>query len=62
MYSAACICHEKKNFAPVRILNLFIESFVNPFVNIAFFHNSFNLFLFDVTFFSLLSKSVFFTK
>ena len=46
------------------MLNLFIKSFVNPFVDIAltFFDNSFNSFLFEVTFFSLLSKSVFFTK
>ena len=46
------------------ILNLFIKSFVNPFVDIAwnFFDSSFNSFLFDVTSFSLLSKSVFFTK
>ena len=43
---------------------LFIKSFVKPFVDIAltFFDNSFNSFLFDVTSFSLLSKSVFFTK
>ena len=46
-------------FAPLRILNLFIKSFVNSFVNIAltFFHRSFNSFLFEVR--SLLSKSVF---
>ena len=46
------------------ILNLFIKSFVNPFVDIVwnFFDSSFNSFLFDVTSFSLLSKSVFFTK
>ena len=55
---------EEKCFAPLRILNLFIRCFVNPFVDIAltFFDNSFNSFLFDVTFFSLLSKSAFFTK
>ena len=42
------------------MLNLFIKSFVNPFLDIAltFFGSSFNLFLFDATFFSLLSKSV----
>ena len=39
---------KEKYFAPLRILNLFIKSFVNP--------------LFDVSFFSLLSKSVFLTK
>ena len=46
------------------ILNIFIKSFVNPFVDIAwnFFDSSFNSFLFDVTSFSLLSKSVFFKK
>ena len=44
--------------------NLSIKSFVNPFVDIAltFFHSSFNSFFFDVKSFSLLSKSVFFTK
>ena len=49
---------------PLRILNLFIKSFVNPFVDIAltFFDSSFNSFLFDVTFLSLLLKSVFFMK
>ena len=46
------------------MLNLFIKSFVNPSVDIAltFFDSSFNSFLFDVTSFSLLSKSVFFMK
>ena len=50
------------------MLNLFIKSFVNPFVDIAltFSSSSFNLFLLEVTFlfkfFSLLSNSVFFTK
>ena len=55
---------EEKYFAPFRVLTLFIKSFVNPFVDIilTFFDNSFNLFLFKVTFFSLLSKSVIFTK
>ena len=49
-----------KYFAPLRMLNLFIKSFVNPFLDIAltFFGSSFNVFLFDATFFSLLSKSV----
>ena len=48
----------------ILILNLSTKSFVNPFVDIAltFFDSSFNSFLFDVTSFSLLSKSVFFTK
>ena len=42
----------------------FIKSFVNPFVDIAltFIDSSFNSFLFDVTSFSLLFKSVLFTK
>ena len=55
---------EKRYFAPLRIPNLFIKSFVNSFDHIAltFFDSSFNSFLFDVTFFSLWSKSVFFTK
>ena len=55
---------KEKYFAPLRTLNLFIKSLANPFVDIAltFFHSSFNSFLFDVTAFSLLSKSVFFTK
>ena len=41
----------------LRILNLFIN-FVGPFVDIAltFFDSSFNSFLFDVKFFSSLSK------
>ena len=52
---------EEKYFPILRILNLFIKSFVNHFIDIAltFFDSSFNSFLFDVTFFSLLSKSVF---
>ena len=51
---------KEKYFDPLRMLNLFIKSFVNPFLDIAltFFGSSFNLFLFDATFFSLLSKSV----
>ena len=51
---------KEKYFASLRMLNLFIKSFVNPFLDIAltFFGSSFNLFLFDATFFSLLSKSV----
>ena len=41
-----------------------MKSFVNPFVDIAstFFDSSFNPFLFDGTSFSVLSKSVLFTK
>ena len=41
---------EEKDFAPLRILNLFIKSFVNFFVDTAltFFDSSFNSFLFDV--------------
>ena len=63
------------NIAPIRILYLFIKSFVNPFVDIAvsFSDSSFNSFLpstyfvlFEVTLlfkcFSFLSKSVFFAK
>ena len=46
------------------MLTLFVKCFVNPFVDIAltFFDSSFNSSLFDVTFFSLLPKSLFFTK
>ena len=43
---------EEKDFAVLRILNLFIKSFGNPFVDIALFDSSFNIFLFDVKFFS----------
>ena len=63
---------EEKYFAPLRILNLFIKSFANLFVDLAltFFDISFNIFssstcfvLFEVTFlyifFSLASKSFF---
>ena len=41
-------------FSQIRILNLFIKSFVNPFVDIAlsFYDSSFNLFSFEVTVFS----------
>ena len=55
---------KEKYFSPLRTLNLFIKSFVNPFVDIAltFFDSLFILFLFYVTSFSLLSKSVIFTK
>ena len=57
---------KEKYFAPLRILDLFIKSLsdVNSFVDIAlnFFDSSLNSFLFDVTPFSLLSKSVSFTK
>ena len=53
-----------KSFASLRILILFIKSFVIAFVDIAltFFDNSFNLFLFEVTFFNLLSKPDFFAR
>ena len=55
---------EEKYIASLRILNLPVKSLVNPLVDIAltFFDSSFNSFLFDVTSFSLLSKSVFFKK
>ena len=54
---------KEKSFAPLRILNLFIKSLFNPFVAFALtFYRSFNSFLFDVTSFSLLSKSVLFRK
>ena len=54
----------KKIFAPSRIFNLFITFFVNTFPDIAFtfFDHSFNSFLSEVIFFSLLSKFVVFTK
>ena len=51
--------HEEKYFAPLRILNLFMQSFVNHFVDftLTFCDNSFNLFststcfvLFEVAF------------
>ena len=47
---------EENYFVPLRILTLFVKSFVNPFVDIAltFFDNSCNPFLFEVTFFNLL--------
>ena len=46
------------------MLNLFIKSFVNPFVNIAlnFFDSSFNSFSFQATVFNFSPKLVFFTK
>ena len=55
---------KEKYFAPLRIINLFIKHFVNPFVDIAltFFDSSFSSILFDATFFSFISKSVFFMK
>ena len=55
---------EENYIAPLRILNLPVKSLVNPLADIAltFFDSSFNSFLFDVTSFSLLSKSVFFKK
>ena len=42
---------EEEFFAPLRILNLSMKSFVNPFVDVAltFFNSSFNSFLYDVT-------------
>ena len=55
---------KEKCFASLIILNLFIKFFVHHFVDVAltFFNSSFNSFLFDVTFFTWLSKSVLFTK
>ena len=55
---------KEKYFAPLRILNLSIKYFVNPFVDIAltFFDSLFNSTLFDVTSSPLLLKSVLFTK
>ena len=55
---------EEKYFALLRILNLFLQSFVNTFFDIVltFFNSSFTSFLFDVTSFSLLSKSAFLAK
>ena len=46
------------------MVNLCIKSFVNPFVDITLTlsDSSFDSFLLDVTSFSSLSKSVFFTK
>ena len=57
-------CGEEKYFFALRILNLFSKSFVDPFADIAltFFDSLINSFLFDVTSFGLLSKSVFFMK
>ena len=54
---------EEKYFVPLRILNLFVKSFLNPFVDIAWTFLIFHLvhFFFYVTSFSL-SKSVNFTK
>ena len=55
---------KKKIFCPLIILNLFIKSFVNPFVDItlSFFDSLFNSFSFDVKLFTLLTKSVLFMK
>ena len=55
---------KRKIFCPLIILNLFIKSFVIPFVDIAlsFFDSLFNSFSFDVKLFTLLSKSVLFRK
>ena len=61
----------KKNvFAPLRILNLFIKYFVNPFVDIVFSDSSFDSFststsfvlievMFLLKFLSLFSKFIF---
>ena len=70
-----CNILEQKHFAPLRMLYVFIKSFVNPFVDIAItfsdsLFSSFSLstcfVLFEVIslskFFSLSSKSVIFTK
>ena len=55
---------EKFFFASLRTRNFSIKFIVNPFIDVAltFFDSSSNSFLFDVTFFSWLSKSVIFTK
>ena len=54
---------EEKYFTPLRILNLFIKSFVNRFVDIALtFFSSFDSFLFQSTFFTKLVKSFLLTK
>ena len=55
---------EEKYFAVLRILSLFIKSFVNPFVGIAltFFDNSFNSFLFKSAFFTKLAISLLLAK
>ena len=54
---------KEKYFTVLRMLNLFVESFVNLFVDTAlnFLDKLFNSFLFNVISFSLLSKSGFFT-
>ena len=58
--------HEEKYFSQLRILNLSINSFVNPFADISltFSDNLFHSILFKKTslfhFLSLLSKSAFF--
>ena len=60
-----CNVPEEKYLLPLRILDLFIKSFVNPFVDIAstFFDSSFNLFslstcfaLFNVILFQQISS------
>ena len=55
---------KEKYVTVLRMLNLFVESFANLFVDIAltFLDNLFNSLLFNVVSFSLLSKSAFFTK
>ena len=51
-------------FFPLGILNVSIKSFINPFVDnsLTCVDSLFNSFLFDVTSFGLLSKSVLFTR
>ena len=54
---------EENFFAPLRILNFFIKSFVNRFVDIALtFFSSFNSFLFQSAFFTKLVISFLLTK
>ena len=55
---------KQKYFASLKILSLFVKSFLKPLVDIAltFFENLYNSHLFDITSFNLLLKSVFFTK
>ena len=55
---------KEKYFAPLTILNLFIKSLVNPFVDIAlaFFDSPFNSFLFESVFFTKLVISLLLAK
>ena len=55
---------EEKYFPALRILNLFIKSFVNPFVDMAltFFDSLFNSFLSKSAFFTKLARSFFLAK